>query len=373
MTLRSRLVLLAFLGAGSCTESNPGFTLGDGGGRRDRGPRADAVLEWGAGEGGIADGARFDIFPSKPTGVDILFVVDNTSGMGYPQQWLARDLDAILGPLEKVATGANYRIGVTTTDMGVGSYKNNVCTAEGDGGKLLVPGACAKPLSGARYLQRQGSTNNVAGSLRDALACYITSIGTTGCGFEQPLKAMRAALDSANKGFLRNEAALAVVILTNEDDCSATTNSLFNSQDTTLGPYSSYRCFQHGVLCNGTAPPLQATLLSSCKPGQSWLKDVKAEYGDFLKALKPKGWVSALVLSGPTASTVEVEEHTQRGQTVYTLKSACYNSGYVQADPTFRLDLFVAQLGTYGVFAQICESSYKPALQSLALRIQSAF
>jgi len=72
---------------------------------------------------------------------------------------------------------------------------------------------------------------------------------------------VRAALDGcdttckqpANVNFMRKDAYLAVIILTDEDDCSAPTNStLFDPTQTTLaselGPLTSYRCFQFGNL-----------------------------------------------------------------------------------------------------------------------------
>lgn len=77
-----------------------------------------------------------------------------------------------------------------------------------------------------------------------ALAC-VARVGVRGCPFEQPLESMWKALapshgvsgsdlqfrflngtlgqgDRANQGFLREDAVLAVVILTDEDDCSIT-------------------------------------------------------------------------------------------------------------------------------------------------------
>ena len=53
----------------------------------------------------------------------------------------------------------------------------------------------------------------------------------TTSGFEQPLEAMyRALLDpeKLNQGFLREDAFLAVIIISDEDDCSTEDNRMFS-------------------------------------------------------------------------------------------------------------------------------------------------
>lgn len=366
-----RVVLLSLPFAvglwGGCTRANPDFV----GGATDTAPRLDARPR---GDGRFDVGRPPDLGrtdkggPGKPKGVDVLVVVDNSAGMGYPQQWLAQDIDTLIDGLNSLPGGANYRIGVTTTDMGIGAFANAGCTASGDNGELTVPPQCPKPQSGVRYVERVGTAVNVPTSVDQAVSCMIREQTTEGCGFEQPLKAMKAALSGSNPGFLRSDAALAVVILTNEDDCSAASNQLYSLQDTSLGPYTSYRCFQHGMLCNGVKPPLQATVLTGCAPGQNWLHVVATEYGESLKKLRPAGWVSVLVLAGPPQKTVTVEQV----YSAYGVAESCAAGG-VEGYPAFRLEQFVAYFGSYGGFTSICDASYRPALQSLLLRIQSAF
>jgi hypothetical protein len=60
-----------------------------------------------------------------------------------------------------------------------------------------------------------------------AFSC-IAQLGPDGCGYEQSLEAMYRALDPAvNPGFIRDDAALAVLFITDEDDCSARDTSLY--------------------------------------------------------------------------------------------------------------------------------------------------
>src|SRR5262249_14672551 len=123
-----------------------------------------------------------------------------------------------------------------------------------------------------------GTVNNFSGQLSDVFGC-IAQVGASGCGFEHQLAAVRAALGDptmgppappGNAGFLREDALLAIIWITNEDDCSAPATSLLfdpnqNQITDPLGPLSSSRCTDFGILCNGVRPPRTAAgPLSNC-------------------------------------------------------------------------------------------------------------
>src|SRR3990167_8457413 len=85
--------------------------------------------------------------------------------------------------------------------------------------------SCAAPAGGgggARVRTSGGAPARVGGSMG-------RGAGGGGCGFEPPLAAMRAALGplAANAGFLRPDAALAVLILADEDDCPVASPTFF--------------------------------------------------------------------------------------------------------------------------------------------------
>src|SRR5262249_61835581 len=107
-----------------------------------------------------------------------------------------------------------------------------------------------------------GSTNTFSVTIAQVYFC-TADLGASGVGFEQPLEAVRAPLgdpmgDTAhhipsrtppagNAGFLRDNAFLAVIFITNEDDSSATPDSAMfdpnqNSNSDPLGPLASFRC-----------------------------------------------------------------------------------------------------------------------------------
>jgi hypothetical protein len=63
--------------------------------------------------------------------------------------------------------------------------------------------------------------------LATQVAC-LTGLGTQGCGFEQHLQAGSTALTRDDQlGFVRDEALLAVIVVSDEDDCSIASNTLF--------------------------------------------------------------------------------------------------------------------------------------------------
>ena len=95
------------------------------------------------------------------------------------------------------------------------------------------------------------------------------ALGESGCGFKHQFAAILRALGAdghpapaENQGFLRPEAALAIVMLTNEDDCSASpgvplfdTGSNLNMASQ-LGPPTHFRCNEFGHLCPRAAAPI---------------------------------------------------------------------------------------------------------------------
>jgi hypothetical protein len=109
---------------------------------------------------------------------------------------------------------------------------------------------------------------------------------------------MRAALEGhpANAGFLREEAALGVVFLTEEDDCSARSTRLFARDDPAMGPLESFRCTRFGVQCseggqtpdemNHTGVKRGCAASRGVASGSVMLVDDVAPYREFLRGLK---------------------------------------------------------------------------------------
>ena len=226
----------------------------------------------------------------------------------------------------------DLHIGIITSNMGAGVFTPPSCpTIGGDHGMLqnqrhgmtCTTAGLIDP--DARFLTYVPADDggvpavNFTGTLSDAFACHAM-ISEGSCHFLHQLASVRAALEGcdtaggctqpANEGFLRPDANLAIVILTDEDDCSAPPEStLFDpsqsSLDSVLGPLTAYRCFEFGDLCGGVDPGRQQGPRGDCVPGNKdpdplhQLIPVE-DFAAFLKALKPDlGSLYVAVIGGP--------------------------------------------------------------------------
>ena len=90
----------------------------------------------------------------------------------------------------------------------------------------------------------------------------ISTLGTSGCGFEQQLDAILKALtpstsgitfsmgttghgDGMNAGFVRDDSLLAIIAVTDEDDCSTPNTDLFNQTSAMYSGNLNLRCFMY--------------------------------------------------------------------------------------------------------------------------------
>ena len=140
-----------------------------------------------------------DVADYVPAEVDVLVVMDDSCSMFSYQNQLAAAFPVLLDELG--ALGVDFHIGVVTTDM-------DVATA----GEL-------RAANGVRWV------SPTTPSLRPTLRQLVLA-GTNGSAIEQGLAAMSAALDptgpaaAVNSGFEREEAQLAVLVVTDEKDQS---------------------------------------------------------------------------------------------------------------------------------------------------------
>jgi hypothetical protein len=302
-------------------------------------------------------------------GVDLLFVIDNSNSMGEEQNALT-DLymDGFLRALEAAhGSRPDLHIGVISSDLGAGTDQLPGC-AMSDRGVLQNRG-CAQVSD--RYLVdlddgAGGRTVNYTGTLTSAVSC-IARLGTLGCGFEQHLGSLRRALDPAtveNAGFLRDDAALAIVILADEDDCTAIDTRLYDAAQTQLGPQTSYRCFEHGVVCTPDEP--RQGPKAGCRPrsGSPWTADVVA-IADYVKSRKPPGWVAVTTIVGPSQPVVVGTDPFTPAN--LTLEPSCVSQDGLAA-PAIRLEAFAAQFPSRHNAGSIC-LTYESPLAELARRI----
>jgi len=322
------------------------------------------------------------------TNVDILFVIDNSSGLLDEQDTLSKNFPSLIEALRSPRFSykiPNLHIGVTTTDLGAGNYGLTGCeVAGGDGGKLLAQprvAGCVPPSQ--PYIQYVDGVTNIEApttdpiqQVKDAFRC-IALVGGGGCGFEHTIEAARRALDgklNVNPGFIRNDALLAVLFLTDEDDCSASKPKLFDPTQTgltdPLGPLTSFRCFEFGIQCDVNDRTLPGPR-TGCQPAGDWLYSID-RYVTFFKGLKPPTWLLMAAIAGPSAP-VEVKIEGQ----IPMLQPSCKTSAG-SAGPAIRLEALIRGFGEQGLFntgidatlthdvpVNLCSVDYSPALRKL--------
>ena len=254
--------------------------------------------------------------------IDILFVIDNSGSMKEEQDNLRRNFPSFTRALKALPQGLpNVHIAVVSSSMGAGRFAGVPgCPVGGDSGIFQSAGRAGN-CRGPRdpFISAVGADRNFDGDIDDVLSC-IAPLGTNGCGFEQQLLAARTALDplrmpAQNRGFLREEAVLALVLLTDEDDCSAPVDTnLFDPAQTLvsqpLGPLGSFRCNEFGHLCSGQRPPrARAVELQDCHSAEDGRLLKIGDLVDFFRGLKanPDDVMVAAVTGPATPYSITVE------------------------------------------------------------------
>lgn len=138
-------------------------------------------------------------FQNPPTEVDILLVIDNSCSMQDEQVKLSEGFDAFVEFFD--VADIDYQIGIVTTDVEDPNHS----------GQLVNTG-------GERIIRR--STDNAADVFRQNV-----QVGVQGAPFERGLDAAGLAfsdelLNSSNAGFLREEALLSIIFVSDEEDGS---------------------------------------------------------------------------------------------------------------------------------------------------------
>lgn len=235
--------------------------------------------------------------------LDVLFVIDNSAGMGAKQAALIDHFQDFIDVLATVEGGVpDLHVGVVSSNMGAaGASGVPGCAGLGDDGALQavdhgVGGTphCAA-LDGDFISDSAGQAGaritNYDGDIGSVFAC-MASLGTGGCGFEMHLESARKALEPGeNPYFYRADANLALVILADEDDCSAEFGALFGDPtanlESTLGPRTSFRCHEFGVICDDDDQPRAFGAKQGCEPqaDSAYLHDL-GRYVSFFDGLK---------------------------------------------------------------------------------------
>ena len=351
----------------------------------------------GSGDGGAPTSEHIDVPATANRDLDLLFVIDDSPSMADKQQNLADNFPNLISDLNQVTGGLpNLHLGVVTSDLGTTAADGQIgpaigngpssCSGSGKGGKLQVGQVSAGVLNGTFISDVDGGgglrTKNYTGNLSDVFAA-MAHVGDTGCGFEQHLQAAKVALaPGTNTGFLRSSAILAIVILGDEDDCSAQHISLFSTALNPLGPLSSFRCTRFGVTCDqgGATPDDMNTpgAKTGCHSNDSNAQLTSAgDYVEFFKGLKadPSQVIVAAIAGTPTPVSTELDVPPGGGAAVPTLAHSCNftdASGLSVADPAVRIKQVVDAFPGRGAFSTICQQNLSDPLLTVGEQIRAA-
>jgi len=370
--------------------------------------------------------------------VDILFMVDDSASMTSMQQKMLQQIPTFIQSLQALPQGLpDLHLAVVSSDLGapsdVGAAGLRCSQTGGDNGNFFnaPEGTCTATTlqAGATFItdNASGTTKNFTLADPAGLAAVfqcIALLGSDGCGFEHQLASVARALGAdghaapaQNVGFLRDDALLAIVLLTNEDDCSAPASGaplpVYSLNGDTVndintpasvggpaeGPLSDYRCNGGplgGHLCADPTsstpttlqqpplnPPSDATgnpptlTLASCESNDtasSALTPVSALIAG-IKALKadPSNDIVVSAITAPVAPYI-VDWFAGVGAASNQLwpqvGHSCFNANDQSfGDPSVRIAQFVRAFGNNGVTGSICDDSYSSAFQLIVDRI----
>jgi hypothetical protein len=398
------------------------------------------------GKGATAQTRTFKVDVAPVRQLDMVFMIGTCCG--NREKMLAR-FSNLIGALKDPTdfTYPDLRIALIDSDLGTGGAypEGSLCgrnsknggSAYGDLGKFQMGDAlrCGMTTADALWIENAGGKPvNYRGG-PDAIApvfnCLAESIGRSGdgtaCGIEQSLQSFEYALVTGGIGneeqrkMLRPYAELALVFITDQDDCSAATNDgMFGAKPELAGEAATLRCATRAHQCNGVnltaAPPGYPTVaefsapFASCKartdacpnvtdgapngtdtsvPTEcSPLKSIKLT-ADELKALKqvPEqkllvagifGWPRAEESATATYRIGLAPSADPSHPQIFDYWPVCYDpdnlpkdSGYdasawgLAAQGGLRLAAFLDEFGTNGLRFSICERDYSDTMTAI--------
>ncbi|NVJ22540.1 choice-of-anchor D domain-containing protein [Myxococcus sp. AM011] len=232
-------------------------------------------------------------FQESKAKVDVLFVVDNSGSMMEEQQSLGQNFAAFLSAAS--AAAVDYRIGVTTTglDSSPGGWSECPGGAQGgENGRLF-------PVDGSRARIITPDTPDAAG-----VFAANTQVGV--CHWnEQGLDAAHRALsdpllynqddgrtplpNDGNGGFLREEAKLAIIFLSDEEDFSSQPVSFYETYFLALKGNDKSKLSINAIV----GPMDLATCPTSSSSGSRYIQLANAT-GGVVESICTPNWASSL-------------------------------------------------------------------------------
>jgi hypothetical protein len=362
-------------------------------------------------------------------GVDMLFVVDDSGSMAEEQSILATSfyllVNALANPLPTWGYDAvdSLRIAVTTSNMGLSSngesndqywpggdapgnchdlgdngafqaidvasvdVQNDVIKCA-DGAAQCPPGwACVgvDPATGVGRCHTDGPTavacpdlgapwaESSAGAPNPSLitqAACLAQRGTDGCGFEQQLSSAATALARGDHAaFLAPSHLLAVLVVTDEEDCSMEDGkSLFETDEVALASPNKVNvaCGEHPEYLFDPEHFYDAFVAAKGTPGAVIFAAIAGvPYGDQPGADECQGLGSTL--GGCLAQGAMQLAQVQHEDGGWYYDYACERGELTKAYPGRRyVELANEHFGDMGYVFSICNEDWSPAMEEVA-------
>jgi len=373
MNLRAICFLSLTLGLSGCGGGSGG------GGHADGGDAGDgAIRDSGSGrDTGTMERQCVNALP-----VDLIWLVDNSNSMAEEQASLAANFPALIEVLTQPPDSdgdgtpdfpplTDLRVALVSSDLGVGDNPTVIgCGTDGGDHGLFISqsrsteGDCAGlDTAPPPWLEFDGTN---ATSFNHDFAC-LAKLGTNGCGLERQLESVHQSLfvhtaaGGPHEGFLRSNSLVAVVYVTDEDDCSAADETLYDPAAVgTLGRMGT-RCALHPERLHPTSRYIDALRnLSLDRRGDVVVAAITGVPRDLTRDATHIDY-DALLADERMQFTVDPTDDNK-------LLPACSLGGVGSAPPARRIVEVVrgfAERGD-GLVQSICAPDLRPSIEAIA-------
>ena len=356
--------------------------------------------------------------------IDLLFLVDNSISMKGEQDALARQFPKLINVLtsgdrtgdgkEDFPPAKDLHLAVVSSDLGLPGVNipSSHCMGLGDGGRLQATSSptsteCSASTFNPPFLSYNKANGDDPAQLAKDFSC-IAALGTDGCGFEQQLESMLKAvwpgndpavhfvtdLDGsgasgnsgpgfANGEFIRNDptqstSLIALVIVTDEEDCSSSRMDHFVPGASSAGPNT--RCFLEGQRAEPNFlfdVERYITAFKALRPNDPSLvifagivgvppelvtKEERAKF-DFKKEAEANAFYDGLLAAPAMQEMLDTKGNADPGDD--NLRPSCNRGPDATAFPPRRIVEVAKGFGSNGVIQSICQDDFGPAISAI--------
>lgn len=264
-----------------------------------------------------------------------------------------------------------------------------VCDAPTSGGTPVTTVSCKYLATGATYASTSAESTN--SDLTTQVACMAMQ-GTDGCGFEQQLEASLLSLQN-NTDFIVDTHLLAVLIVSDEEDCSIESPDLFstaewNNSSTYLENLYPNVSSQQNVACNWSGEAASNKYLFDVSRYYDGLADLKGgvhssvifaaivgvpksadSSADYLcEGAGDK--IDGCLSDANTAMAIRPVKLTEEDQDYIHFNPACTRDEagktVTEAKPGRRYVELAQQFGSNSYVYSICNEDWSPAMETIA-------